>query len=244
MTVATSLSRYFNFRLAIGIPMLVMAGLLIAEPTKLDFTLANFFYLPGQGFIGKQYDWVETLLHDQAKQVVIAFAVLIIISFVVSLLNHRWKPYRAALGYLVLALSISTSIVPPLKAMTAVHCPWSLSDFGGEETYTPLLHERAPTDKPGRCWPGGHSSTGFSLIAVFFALRDRHPRLARAALVFAIGLGTVFSIGRMAQGAHFLSHNVWTFLFDWLICVLCYRWVLYRSRADLSERTPEALKAG
>ncbi|KRW58115.1 phosphatase PAP2 family protein [Pseudomonas sp. TTU2014-080ASC] len=244
MTVATSLSRYFNFRLAIGIPMLVMAGLLIAEPTKLDFTLANFFYLPGQGFIGKQYDWVETLLHDQAKQVVIAFAVLIIIGFVVSLLNNRLKPYRAALGYLVLALSISTSIVPPLKAMTAVHCPWSLSDFGGEETYTPLVHERAPTDKPGRCWPGGHASTGFSLIAVFFALRDRKPRLARAALVFAIGLGTVFSIGRMAQGAHFLSHNVWTFLFDWLICVLCYRGVLYRSRADLNERTPEALKTG
>jgi membrane-associated PAP2 superfamily phosphatase len=31
----------------------------------------------------------------------------------------------------------------------------------------------------------------------------------------------------MMQGAHFLTHNLWTLLFDWTICVLCYRWVLY-----------------
>jgi membrane-associated PAP2 superfamily phosphatase len=33
----------------------------------------------------------------------------------------------------------------------------------------------------------------------------------------------------MMQGAHFLSHNLWTLLFDWTICLLCYRWVLYRA---------------
>ena len=31
------------------------------------------------------------------------------------------------------------------------------------------------------------------------------------------------------QGAHFLSHNLWTLLFDWLIGVLCYRWILYKA---------------
>ena len=44
----------------------------------------------------------------------------------------------------------------------------------------------------------------------------------------ALGMGTVFSLGRMAQGAHFLSHNVWTLLIDWLICLAGYRWLLYR----------------
>jgi membrane-associated PAP2 superfamily phosphatase len=32
----------------------------------------------------------------------------------------------------------------------------------------------------------------------------------------------------MMQGAHFLSHNLWTLLLDWTICVLCYRALLYR----------------
>src|SRR5690606_31792840 len=120
------------------------------------------------------------------------------------------------------SLALSTSIVTPLKTLTGVHCPWSLNEFGGTQTYTPLLSERAPSEKPGRCWPGGHASAGFALVALFFTLRDRRPRLARIALVVALGLGTVFSIGRMMQGAHFLSHNLWTLLLDWTICALNY----------------------
>lgn len=221
-------NRYFNFRLALGLPLLLIVLLFTFEPTGLDLALAQQFYQPGIGFIGKQYSWLEDILHDRAKQVVIALGILIIVGFVFSLLFRRWHKYRRTLGYLVLALSASTSIVTPLKNLTEVHCPWSLSNFGGKETYTPLLHERAPTDKPGRCWPGGHASAGFSLIALFFALRDRRPGLARLSLAVAIGLGITFSLARMMQGAHFFSHNLWTFLLDWMISVICYRWLLYR----------------
>lgn len=221
-------SRFFDFRLGLGIPLLLMALLLLLDPSGVDFALAHLFYEPGQGFVGRHNFWLEDILHDRAKQVVIALGVLAIAGFVLSLLLPRWRAWRRPLGYLLLSLSLSTSIVTPLKTLTAVHCPWSLSEFGGLETFTPLLGERAPTDKPGRCWPGGHASAGFSLLALFFALRDSRPRAARGALAVALGLGALFSIGRMMQGAHFLSHNVWTLLFDWLICLLCYRWLLYR----------------
>lgn len=63
---------------------------------------------------------------------------------------------------------------------------------------------------------------------MFFALRDRFPRAARGALIGALALGSVLSLGRTMQGAHFLSHNLWTLLFDWCICLLCYRLLLYR----------------
>ena len=59
-------------------------------------------------------------------------------------------------------------------------------------------------------------------------LRDRRPRAARAALIGALALGAVFSLGRTMQGAHFMSHNLWTLLFDWCISLICYRLVLYR----------------
>lgn len=104
--------------------------------------------------------------------------------------------------------------------------------------FTALLAERAPTANPGRCWPGGHASAGFSLLALFFVLRDRKPRAARMTLLFALGLGTLFSLGRMLQGAHFLSHNLWTLLIDWVICVLSYRWLLYRVPAGLPSDNP------
>lgn len=225
--MAHSHTRYFDFRLALGIPLALMALRLLIDPSGLDFALAQLFYEPGQGFVGRHSFWLEDILHDRAKQAVIALGVLAIGGFLLSLLP-RWQAWRRPLGYLVLALALSTGIVTPLKKLTGMHCPWSLSEFGGTQTFSPLLGERAPTDKPGRCWPGGHAASGFSLFALFFVLRDRRPRLARYALGFALGLGTLLSAGRMMQGAHFLSHNLWTLLLDWLICTLCYRWLLYR----------------
>jgi membrane-associated PAP2 superfamily phosphatase len=68
----------------------------------------------------------------------------------------------------------------------------------------------------------------FHPVCAVFVLCDRRPRLARQAFIFAFALGSVFSISRMMQGAHFFSHNVWTAIFCWLICLGSYYWVLYR----------------
>ncbi|ELN4741044.1 phosphatase PAP2 family protein [Escherichia coli] len=77
-------------------------------------------------------------------------------------------------------------------------------------------------------WPGGHAAAGFALFALFFALRDRRPNVAHVALIAATSLGTLFSLVRMAQGAHFFSHNLWTALLCWLICLTLYDLMLYR----------------
>ena len=151
-----------------------------------------------------------------------------ILGFIGSFFIDRLKPFKRELGCLVLSLGLATSFVTPVKAVTAVQCPWSLEQFGGHETYSKLMEHRPQTNKPGRCWPGGHAATGFTLFALFFVLRDRRPRLARQAFIFAFALGSVFSISRMMQGAHFFSHNVWTAIFCWLICLGSYYWVLYR----------------
>ncbi len=226
--MATYSVQSFNFKYALGIPLLVMACLLVFEPSALDLGLARLMYEPNSGFIGGNSAFLEDVLHDRAKQAVIAFAVLAIVGFALSFVWQKLQRWRPQLGYLVLALAVSTALVTPVKTLTAVQCPWDLQEFGGQEQYSGLLGPRPVTAKPGRCWPGGHASAGFSLIALFFALRDVKPRTAKACLVFAIALGSVFSLGRMLQGAHFLSHNLWTFLFDWLICTLCYWLLLYR----------------
>lgn len=131
-----SASRYFDFRLAIGIPLGLMALLLLLDPSGVDFALAELFYEPGQGFIGRHSFWLEDILHDRAKQAVIFVGVMAIFGFALSLMPTRLSPFRRQLGYLVLALALSTSIVTPLKTLTGVHCPWSLSEFGEQK----LLH--------------------------------------------------------------------------------------------------------
>ncbi len=229
-------SRHFNFRLGFGIPAVVMGLLLLLDDHRLDFALARLFYTPGEGFVGRHSYWLENILHDKAKQLVILFAAIAVAGFMLGLIFSRFRDWRRPLGYLVLAMSLSTAMVTPLKTLTAVQCPWSLSEFGGKQSYSPLLGARPATTSPGRCWPGGHASAGFSLLALYFVLRDRRPRAARIALSVALGLGSVFSLGRMMQGAHFLSHNVWTLLLDWIICLSCYRWLLYRKPEERAER--------
>ncbi|WP_422776265.1 phosphatase PAP2 family protein [Pseudomonas mediterranea] len=228
-SVLRSSPRPLNFWLCLGIPAVTAVILILLEWTDLDMDLAQLFYDPTAGdFIGRHSFFLEDILHDRAKQVVIAFSVFSIVGFISAFFVTRLKPFKRELGCLVLSLALATSFVTPMKAVTAVQCPWSLKEFGGKETYSELLSPRPDTNKPGRCWPGGHAATGFTLFALFFVLRDRRPRLARRAFVFAFTLGTVFSISRMMQGAHFFSHNVWTAVFCWLICLGCYYFVLYR----------------
>jgi membrane-associated PAP2 superfamily phosphatase len=215
--------------LSLGIPAVAAITLILLELTDLDMDLARLFYDPAAGdFIGRHSYFLENILHDRAKEVVIAFSVFSVIGFLAAFGLERLKPFKRELGCLVLSLGLATSFVTPMKAVTAVQCPWSLEQFGGHETYSKLLDHRPPTDKPGRCWPGGHAATGFTLFALFFVLRDRRPRLARQAFIFAFALGSVFSISRMMQGAHFFSHNLWTAIFCWLICLGSYYYVLYR----------------
>lgn len=158
----------------------------------------------------------------------ILLGVLSLLMFTASFFWKHLFGWRRELGCLVLALGLSTAFVTPLKKVTQVQCPWSLTQFGGTETYSKLLEPRPATDKPGLCWPGGHAATGFCLFGLFFMLRDRKPRLARVAFVMALVAGSVLGVGRMMQGAHFLSHNVWTAVFCWLIGLGSYYLVLYR----------------
>lgn len=224
--------RPLNLWLYLGIPMAIMLGLVALEWTPVDMDIANLFFDTATGqFIGRHSYLLENILHDRVKQGVIVLGVLALAVFAASFLVKGLYSWRRELGCLVLALGVSTAFVTPLKKLTQVQCPWSLTQFGGSETYSKLLEPRPATDKPGLCWPGGHATTGFCLFALFFALRDRKPRLARVAFAVALIAGTVLSVGRMMQGAHFLSHNVWTAVFCWLIGLGAYYLVLYRRRA-------------
>lgn len=224
----------FNMKLALGIPLIIMAVLTLFEPSALDLWLADMMYQPGIGFIGAKSFFLEDILHDRAKQAVIAITLIIFATWLASFVfSEKIKIERKRLLYIVMAMVIASSVITPLKKLTEVQCPWSLDRYGGVETYSAVMDKRAtPVEKAGECWPGGHASSGFILFALFFALRDIRPRAARVALIVALGLGCIFSAGRMLQGAHFLSHNVWTALIDWLICAALYRLMLYHPAAQ------------
>ncbi|WP_240326677.1 phosphoesterase, partial [Pseudomonas syringae] len=157
-TVAPPCSRSINPWIYLGIPVAVALTLMLLELTSLDMDIAKLAFDPVSGqFIGRHSYFLEDILHDRAKQLVMLFGVLAMIGFAASFKVQRLMPWRRELGCLVLSMALSTAFVTPVKVVTSVQCPWSLKEFGGQETYSELLSPRPATDKPGRCWPGGHA---------------------------------------------------------------------------------------
>lgn len=227
-----SASRPFAWRRWLLLPLLAMALLLILPPEPLDFAVSRLFWQAGEGFPLRRDFWLQNVLHDGVRFVAVGFAVLFLSLLIGGVLHPRLrprlKPWRRHLTYLVIAIAAASALMPPLKAATRMHCPRELTEFGGRETYVPLTAPAVAHHKDGRCWPGGHAATAFSLLALFFALRDKRPRLARRILYAVLTAGTVLSAAQIIRGEHFLSHNVWTLLIDWTICLLLYRVLLYR----------------
>jgi membrane-associated PAP2 superfamily phosphatase len=214
--------------LAVG-PALLLAVLVLVDTAPIDFLVESWFYQPGVGFVGRHVWLIETIMHDFLKKAVMGFALLVALAWLLTWSHAKWQRWRRPLGYLVVAIGCASAVVTPLKALTKVHCPWDLEQFGGRYAYVHVGGE-APSGQPeGHCWPAGHAASGFSLLALFFFLRDRRPRLARQVLWAVLLFGSLLGFGRMTQGAHFLSHTVATGLIDWLICLTLYRLLLYRA---------------
>lgn len=210
------------------LPLWCLTLLILFPPQALDIAISGLFF-DGQGWPLKNDFFFNVVLYKSSKIIPIGAALASVYVLVKNLIANRrglqpdsYWIYRPL--YIIIAMLACVLVVWWLKASTGVYCPWSVSYFSGDHAL------RKPTwswvFQDGRCWPSGHSGTGFCLLALFFALRDKYPQLARKTLVAVLLLGTICSLTRIVQGAHFLSHTLATALIDWIICaglyVLCF----------------------
>ena len=210
------------------LPLWCLTLLILFPPQALDIAISGLFF-DGQGWPLKNDFFFNVVLYKSSKIIPIGAALASVYVLVKNLIANRrglqpdsYWIYRPL--YIIIAMLACVLVVWWLKASTGVYCPWSVSYFSGDHAL------REPTwswvFQDGRCWPSGHSGTGFCLLALFFALRDKYPQLAQKTLVAVLLLGTICSLTRIVQGAHFLSHTLATALIDWIICaglyVLCF----------------------
>ena len=210
------------------LPLWCLTLLILFPPQALDIAISGLFF-DGQGWPLKNDFFFNVVLYKSSKIIPIGAALASVYVLVKNLIANRrglqpdsYWIYRPL--YIIIAMLACVLVVWWLKASTGVYCPWSVSYFSGDHAL------REPTwswvFQDGRCWSSGHSGTGFCLLALFFALRDKYPQLARKTLVAVLLLGIICSLTRIVQGAHFLSHTLATALIDWIICaglyVLCF----------------------
>lgn len=166
--------------------------------------------------------WAKELIHGIGGSVMRGLGALLLLLWASTFIASSLRRWRRPAGFLILCIILGTGTVGMLKQTTNVACPRSLAEFGGSRPYVSLFAARPASLSRARCFPGGHSSSGFALFALYFLCLARSPRLARIALALALAVGGLFAFGQQARGAHFLSHDIWSAAIVWFSCLAVY----------------------
>jgi len=95
-------------------------------------------------------------------------------------------------------------------------------NYGATRIYGHNLSYPLGPGRGGHCFPSGHASGGFALLALYFAAYPHVTKNAWRFLLPGILLGTSFGLAQQLRGAHFLSHDVWTAFLCWFMSLLIF----------------------
>jgi membrane-associated PAP2 superfamily phosphatase len=206
------------------IPAALALVLLVLDRTT-DFDLA----LTRLAFDAAAYEfplradfWLEVVMHHWTKYAVAMIGCLALGALALTFVVPALRLNRRTLLFIVLAIGLAPLAVTLFKAASARHCPWDVDEFGGYVPYSRLFEPPAPGAPRGHCFPAGHASTGFALMAFYFAAHRRRSPAAPLTLAVGAGAGLVLGFGRVLQGAHFASHVGWSGLLCWMVMVALY----------------------
>ena len=212
------------FVVYVGIVAVTLAIFLFAP--QVDLATSGLFYQPERGFVLASWPPIVLLSHAIPW---ITWGTLILIAVAASWLlllgRPLWRLDRKALIFLVAA----TAVGPGLFANTLLKDHWGrarpvqIEAFGGVHRFTPAPLPAAECER-NCAFVSGHAALAFSLVSLAFLLPPGHPR--RRGVAAALGFGALVGLGRIAQGAHFLSDVVYAGLLVYGTTALLYRWIV------------------
>lgn len=214
--------------------VLLLAGALaLFEFTNVDLALQDHFYdfARHRWIVDSNEPVGRAIFYNIPKIGVIVTGVTVL---VLALGPARWRE-RLRLDRRGLWVAVATiATVPALaglgKDFTNVFCPSEIRRYGGDVPYVKLCSPYPADDRPerrGHCFPAGHASGGFALLALAWLRPSRRMRIVGLALGF--GIGWWMGGYQMLKGAHYLSHTVTTMLLAWIVMLAWRRAIVLRS---------------
>jgi membrane-associated PAP2 superfamily phosphatase len=193
--------------------------------------IAPYFDLASHRFLLKHQVFLEQFMHVALKKGMVIVAVAALLSALKASIFVANKPtvvmrVKLFLGspyfFVFIGMVVSTSTVAYLKSINAHGCPSDLLLYGGQLPLLTLFEHLPQGVEAGHCFPGGHASGGFALMAFYYAFRESKPKFAHAMLVLAMLMGFSMGWAQMMRGEHFLSHNLWSAWVVWLVLFVLY----------------------
>jgi|694.fasta_scaffold08853_15 membrane-associated PAP2 superfamily phosphatase len=214
-----------------GARLLVLSYLLLAlillwlQQLGGDEWLTALFWDPAtRTFPLRRDPTLDFWLHDFPKPPVVALGIVTLGLLVGSFWKPALRERRKYLGYCVLTMALGAGLISLIKSGSCQSCPYDLIEYGGKNPHIRLFDAIPLGAVLGKCWPGAHAATAFSLFGYVLAVRTAgKARLAGWLLAFVIVFGIVLSLAQVARGAHFMSHQVWTAAIDWTVALVLHR---------------------
>ena len=195
---------------------------------KFDLEFSSWFYRAEQGFVYQSATWVRFLyrVFDLLHFPILLFLVL---GLLASRVNLYWRRQRSACWFLLLVLLLGPGVMinEVLKNNWGRARPVAIVEFGGASSYTPPWQISDQCQK-NCAMASGHAALGYYPIALAWVLR-RHRRWCMG---LGLGCGSLVGLGRILQGAHFLSDVLVSAAVVWATCALLGRWLLPRQSAQ------------
>ncbi|UCC71831.1 MAG: phosphatase PAP2 family protein [Gemmatimonadota bacterium] len=199
-----------------------LAAFFILAP-GVDLWLSGLFYDSTRGFYLDGALWVQffyRLIPPLAAA--IAAALLALLAYT-QIRERALGPFNTRV---VLFLLAALAAGPGLLVHTVFKDQWGrarprdIVEFGGDKAFTPAFVISDQCER--NCsFVAGHPSVPFYLLAVALLARRRR----RTLFAGTIGFGALVGLGRIVQGAHFLSDVVFSGIFVFLVVYLLCRFV-------------------
>ena len=211
----------------------VLLVLLIWDASGLDLWISSkISALNGpliQGFSMRHAWLTESLMHRGGKFFYGIVVVMLMFNYFRPL-TPTLRLERNAQRWWFLTMLLCIAAISLLKYLSKSSCPWDLAMFGGTAQYLSHWDFALSDGGPGRCFPSGHVSGAFALMAISFAVRPVSANLANKVLIAVLLIGGILGAGQVTRGAHFVSHVLYSAWICWLICFISARLYLFKGR--------------
>lgn len=217
----------------------VLVALLIWDASGLDLWISAKIAGTNsplvQGFSMRHAWLTETLMHRGGKFFYGIVFILVAYNYFRPFTSVL-KDDRSAQRWWFATMILCIAAISLTKYFSKSSCPWELSNFGGTAQYLSHWNFALNDGGPGRCFPSGHVSGAFAMLALSFAVRPVSAKLANQVLIAVLVIGSVLGAGQVLRGAHFVSHVSYSAWISWVIC-----FASERVRAKLNPATASKL---
>jgi lipid A 4'-phosphatase len=214
--------------LAIALAVAAVVGVVFGVYPQLDLDLAALFYDPAtRAFSALNWHWVA-----HARDAATLLITLLVAPAFFALVGKLVAPRRRMLiaGRAALFLGVTLAFGPGVLANLVLKDHWArmrpvdVTQFGGNESFTPWWDPRGPCPENCSFIAGEPSGAFWTLAPAALAPPQWRPLAYAAALLFGAAMGVL----RMAGGGHFFSDVVFAgvlmFMVVWTLHGLIYRW--------------------